>query len=130
MKLSPEMAAKVLALAGLEAAPTVAKRSKYGNRKVAVDGVVFDSAKEAAHYGALMALQATGEVLAVERQVSYDLSVNGVVVCRYVADFRVTWRDGSVTVEDVKSAATRKNRAYRIKAKLLAACHGITIREV
>jgi len=33
-------------------------------------------------------------------------------------------------VEDVKSEFTRKDPVYRLKYKLMKACHGIDIREV
>ena len=55
--------------------------------------------------------------------------INGVKVCTYIADF--TYEElGGVVVEDVKSEFTRKDPVYRLKNKLMKACHGIDIREV
>lgn len=109
----------------------MAQRSKYGNVKTAVDGIVFDSAKEAARYRELTLLEHAGQISGLRCQVPFDITVNGIRVARYYADF--TYRDlqtAQLTVEDVKSPATRKNPTYRLKAKLVAAIHGVVIREV
>lgn len=47
--------------------------SKYGNRKVMVDGIVFDSVREARRYKELKALEATGALRDLQRQVKYTL---------------------------------------------------------
>jgi hypothetical protein len=54
--------------------------SKYGNRKTVRDGINFDSAAEADHYGKLVALLRTGYISDLRWQVSYPLVVNGVKV--------------------------------------------------
>lgn len=104
-------------------------RQKYGNRVTVVDGERFDSRKEYDRYAALRLLEMAGEINGLQRQKPYELIVNGVKVCRYVPDF-VYYEMGALIVEDVKSPATRKNAAYRLKKKLMQAIHGITIREV
>jgi len=75
---------------------------------------------------------ATGIIRSLERQVVYQLLVNGIKVCAYVADF--TYYDierDCFVVEDVKSEATRKQRAYRIKRKLFEAINApLTITEI
>ena len=55
--------------------------------------------------------------------------MNGALIATYVADFRYRARDGAVVVEDVKSEPT-KTPVYRLKAKLVAALHGVVISEV
>ncbi len=96
------------------------KRSKYGNVKT--DG--FDSKHEAKVYTDLKLLEKLGEVRGLRRQVPYEIQVGGQTICKYVADFvfqeAPCWE---TVVADAKSAATRKNRAYRIKAKLMAALY-------
>lgn len=104
------------------------KSSKYKNVRTEVDGIKFDSTKEANYYGILKLRKAAGE-LTFERQVKYDFVINGVLVCSYVADFVLQF-PGYKLVVDVKSDLTRKNRAYRIKFKLMQAVYGITITEV
>lgn len=49
--------------------------------------------------------------------------------CTYKADF--VYKAGSKTVvEDVKSPATRNDKAYKIKKKLMLYVHNIEIKEV
>ena len=105
------------------------KRSKYGNRRVQVGDLTFDSAKEAKRWGELQFMVKAGEIRNLERQVRFPIIVNGVKVCTYVADHVYDEMAGRV-VEDVKSEFTRKDPVYRLKYKLMKACHGIDIREV
>lgn len=105
------------------------KRSKYRNVKVEVNGVRFDSRKEAARWQQLQAREAAGEIHGLDRQVPFSLVVNGQLVAKYVAD-AVYYEDGVRIVEDTKSPITRKNPVYRLKCKLVKALLGIEIREV
>ncbi|WP_276483592.1 DUF1064 domain-containing protein [Paraflavitalea pollutisoli] len=107
------------------------KRSKYGNQVVEIDGIRFDSAKEGKRYGQLKIMQKAGEIGFLELQVVYELEVNGGKISSYVADFvYVIQATGEKVVEDVKSDATRKNRAYRLKKKLMKQLLNIDIKEV
>ena len=106
--------------------PNINRRAKYGNRKVTVDGLTFDSAKEARRWGGLKLLERAGEITDLRRQVRYPIVWNGVKVCAYVADF-VYVLDGVEIVEDVKGF---KTAMYRLKKKLMKACHGVEIHEV
>lgn len=123
--------------------------SKYGNRKVMVDGIVFDSVREARRYKELKALEATGALRDLQRQVKYTLIpeqrdfCNEIYTrgrnkgcfkpgkllekeCSYIADFVYT-RDGKTVVEDAKGVRTD---VYRIKRKLMLWVHGIVVHEV
>jgi hypothetical protein len=101
------------------------KTRKYRNKPVLVDGIRFASMKEASRWCVLCAMQAAGEIRTLERQRSFPLPVNGLLVCTYVADF--TYMLGNCwIVEDCKGYRTRE---YRIKKKLMLACYGITIHE-
>lgn len=112
-------------------------RSKYGNRKVVIDGLTFDSEKEGQRWRELRLLERAGAISALRRQVKYELipsqRVNGKVAERaasYVADF-VYMEDGQTIVEDVKGY--KKGAAYNlfaIKRKLMLRVHGIRVREV
>jgi hypothetical protein len=104
-------------------------RAKFGNRKVTIDGIEFASEKEGRRYRELVLLELAGEIHRLECHPTFRIEVNGTLVCKYVGDFRYLENDDYV-VEDVKSPITRKNRAYRLKNKLMKAVHGITIREV
>lgn len=112
-----------------QALPSQPKRRKYGNRPTVVDNIRFDSAKEAARWSALQLLARAGEITDLERQVTYQLDVNGVHIAAYRCDFQYCER-GELVVEDVKSPPTRAEPSYRQKARLMRAVHGITIREV
>ena len=104
------------------------KRSKYGNRKVTVDGMKFDSQHEADYYfGVLMPRVKAGELKCVCRQVPIDLP-GGI---RYIADFVTIKPDMTIeAVIDAKSEATRKNQVYINKKKQVRACWDIEIQEV
>ena len=103
-------------------------RSKYGAQKTTVDGIEFDSKAEARRYGELRLLERAGKIKNLERQVRYDLEINGVKIGFYKADFRY-WDQGSSqqVVEDVKGMRTP---VFAIKAKLMKALHRVEIVEI
>lgn len=86
----------------------------------------FASAAEARRYGELCLLLRAGLIADLRRQVAYPCHVNGVLVCRYVADF-VYIEQGREVVEDCKGVATA---VYTLKKKLVRAVHGVEIQEV
>jgi Protein of unknown function (DUF1064) len=104
------------------------KRGKYNNKKTEVNGIKFDSQKEAARYQDLKIQEFANVISDLRLQVKYDLVVNGVKVAAYVADF-VYFKDGIEKIEDVKSDMTRKLPVYRLKKKLMKAIYGIEILE-
>lgn len=103
--------------------------AKYNNRLTVVDGITFDSKKEAKRYRELKLLERGKEISELERQVSYELipKQKGERSVSYIADFRYKDRDGEVVVEDAKGVRTQ---VYILKRKLLLWVHGITIQEV
>ena len=104
-------------------------RNKFGAKKTVLDGITFASRAEAQRYADLKLLERIGEITELELQPAFDLVVNGHKVCRYIADFRYRKAaTGEAVVEDVKSAPTRTPE-YRIKRKLMLACHGIEVLE-
>ena len=102
------------------------RRNKYGNRRAEVDGIRFDSQKEARYYEELMLRYRAGDLKLVLLQVPFILP--GPV--KYYADFLTIDNDGRFEVIDVKSEATRKNRVYINKKKQMKAVWGIEIKEV
>lgn len=102
------------------------KPPKYRNKKTTVDGILFDSKHEADRYNQLKILRSAGEVTGFACQVVFNLP-GGIV---YKADFVVLYPDGRYVVEDAKSPATRKDKAYRLKRRLMKSAHGIEIVEV
>jgi len=100
--------------------------NKYGARKTVIDGLTFDSKAEARRWQELQMLAMAGAIHSLARQTVFNLTVNGVKVCKYVADF-CYWENDVYVVEDVKGV---KTAAYVIKRKLMLACHDIAIREI
>lgn len=112
---------------GGPAAPAQDKRrSKYGNRRTEYAGFVFDSQHEAEIFRDLDLRVRAGELRAVACQVRFALP-GGVT---YVADFVALRPDGTYRVLDAKSAATRKDKTYRLKRRLMRECLGLEIEEV
>ena len=110
----------------LTKAPAEPRRSKYGNRKTTVDGRTFDSKHEAEGFERLKLQVQAGEYRAVACQVAFALPGR----IRYVADFVLLRNDGVYSVLDAKSEATRKDKVYRMKKRLMRECLGIEIQEV
>ncbi len=101
-------------------------RRKYRNQPTTIDGMRFDSKREARHYERLQLQRAAGEVDWFTRQVPFWLPGN----IRIVVDFLVKFTDGRVIVQDAKSTATAQNRTYINKRKQLKALYGLDIEEV
>lgn len=105
--------------------------SKYHARKTTVDGITFDSRREADRYLALKGMEDDGAIEDLRRQVRYELVPAFDVDGRhyrpvyYVADF-VYVEDGKTVVEDVKGMRTD---VYKLKSKLFARRYGMIIRE-
>lgn len=110
-----------------------AKRPKYNNRKTEVDGILFDSAREAKRYRELGLLHKAGEISKPMRQVRFPLPGK----TTYVADFVYfeLWpkfqhirlpASPRAVIEDVKGVRTPE---YKLKAKLMFEHWGIAIKE-
>lgn len=111
----------------------MAYHSKYKSRKVVVDGIEFDSQKEARRFRELRLLERAGKITGLERQAKFELipaqRIDGKVVeraCTYIADF-VYFEDGQMVVEDTKGFKTKD---YIIKRKLMLYLQRIRIKEV
>ena len=105
--------------------------SKYHNTKTTLDGITFDSKKEATRYAELMLLQRSGLIQNLRLQVPFELIPKqaGERAVRYIADF-VYDENGETVVEDTKSEITRANPTYILKRKLLLWVRGLRIKEV
>lgn len=101
------------------------KKSKYRNIPTIVNGITFDSRKEAKQYEKLLLRQGSGQIRDLQRQVPFPIVINGVEVCTYIADFTY-YESDRLVVGDAKGYRTE---VFRLKAKLVAAVHGISIRE-
>lgn len=118
-------------------------RTKYGAKKTVIDGITFDSHKEARRYMELKRLKQAGTVTKIEPQPEFPLQdhyrkccgrlytgfwCENIKVCRhcgkkmpivkailYRADFRVTYADGHQEIEDVKGMQTP---VFELKRKI------------
>lgn len=95
--------------------------SKYKNQKVVVDGIKFDSKKEAVHYLKLRDAERNGHIKDLKMQVRFELQPNfkkngrSYRKVEYIADFTYTrCSDNQLIVEDVKGY---KTDSYRLKKK-------------
>lgn len=93
-------------------------------------GQRFDSKAEAKRYLELRLMERAGLIRELVCQPRYDLhGLDGSIACRYRGDFSyVDMSLGANVCEDVKGAPN--TAVFRIKAKLLAAEHGVRIVEV
>lgn len=114
---------------------TPKKVSKYRNEKITINGVKYDSKKEAKRAEQLETQQRLGIITDLEKQKKYVLQPSFKFLGKtireiaYVADF-VYMENGNLVVEDVKSPITRANPVYKIKKKMMMYVHGIEIKEV
>lgn len=98
----------------------MAKKSKYNAKKVIVDGHKFDSKSEAQYYIYLKDRKEKGEVADFTFQPRFTLQEaftrwdgETIRMVEYVADFLVTYPDGSQEVIDVKGMATSEAKLKR-----------------
>jgi hypothetical protein len=103
------------------------KRAKYGNRKCVWRGEKFDSKREMLRHLVLLDMQKRGEIEQLERQPTFNLFVNGALVCKYVGDWHYITTDPSSqfpawkrVVEDAKGFQTPE---FKLKWKLAKALY-------
>lgn len=108
-------------------------KSKYHSAKTVVDGIVFDSKREAKRYHELKLMERAGVIKDLQRQVRYELipafDAGGKHYrpATYIADFVYTdVKTGKEIVEDVKGY---RPDVYRLKSKLFAYRYGVSILE-
>lgn len=112
------------------------KERKYRNNPCEVGGIKFDSQKERERFLELKMLFEQGVITELRLQQHFTLQeafkdVSGEFIRRleYIADFTYMDSSGRLVIEDVKSDATRKDKTYRLKKKLMAG-KGYKITEV
>lgn len=123
--------------------------TKYNAQKCVVDGITFDSRKEANRYCELKLLERGHVITDLRLQVEFVLIPNQYTTeerygkngrrltdkqillerkCSYIADFVYTLNEtGETVVEDAKGMRVEP---YQVKKKLMLWVHGIQIKEV
>lgn len=101
------------------------RKNKFNAVKTVVDGITFDSKREAARYGELKLLEKGGFIRNLELQPQFEFKLNsdGKVLFRYRADFR--YFEGATRIcEDVKGLETA---VFKLKRKLIEAAFNVKI---
>ena len=101
---------------------------KYRNVKKTVDGIPFDSTKEAKMYQDLKIRELAGEIADLKLQPTITCQANGVHICNYKADF--FYFDRALKEYIWLDAKGFKTPVYRLKKKIVLALTGIEITEV
>lgn len=96
---------------------------KYRNQPQETPDGRFASKREYQHWCVLKLREKAGEISSLKRQVPFDIKVNGVKICRYVADAVYVERN-RVVVADAKGFETPM---FKIKSKLMKAVHDIDV---
>lgn len=100
--------------------------NKYRNRVTVIDGIRFDSRREAIRYKELKILESAGEIAELKSQPTFQLqesfkyknkTIRGI---SYKADFSY-YQNGRLVVEDVKGMETD---VFKIKKKLFLKKYG------
>ena len=96
------------------------KRNKYGARKTVVNGLNFQSRKEADRWLQLLWLETTGQIQNLKRQVRYPLRIDGKLTGHYIADFVY---DEGANKEIVEDAKGMKTQLFNFKIKVFKALY-------
>lgn len=110
------------------------KPSKYKAIRTTVDGIVFDSKREARRWQELKLLERSGKIRELGRQITYVLAPSVRIAgekrarpeLRYKADF--AYEDcvtGAFVIEDSKGFS---DTAFRIRQHLMKSVHNIDVR--
>jgi hypothetical protein len=109
--------------------------SKYKNKKIEIDGILFDSIKESKRYlflkeklklGLISNLRLQQKYLLQE---SFKINKHTIRAIEYRADF-VYDKNGIEVVEDVKASYQFQDDVYKLKKKLFAYKYCKEIREI
>lgn len=123
-------------------------KSKYGNSKVSIDGISFDSKREGNVYLRLKELQSRGCISDLRIHPRWELQPKltetyvkhlktkdkecertVLLPITYEADFAF-YHNGKYVVLDVKISKSLLPKEYQIKKKMMRYVHGITLTEV
>lgn len=100
--------------------------NKYSAQKTTIDGITFDSKKEAERYAELCLWERSGIISDLVLQPEFVLQPGFVYhgkkerAIKYIADFQYM-QDGKTIVEDVKG---KKTDVYKLKRKMFLALYG------
>lgn len=108
------------------------RASKYHATRTKVDGITFQSKREARRWQQLRILEAAKQIRNLRRQVPYPIAIVNletgeiVTVSTYFADFVYEELTGATVIEDAKGVRTE---TYKLKKRLVEAQYGVRIHE-
>lgn len=92
------------------------------------NGIVFDSKSEMIRYVDLLNLQKAGVIRDLQLQPEFKVYIADMLFCTYTADFQYFNNDVMQWItEDVKSAGTMLETAFKLRKKAAELYHGITV---
>ena len=104
------------------------KYNKYGNQKTTIDGILFDSKREAARYQELRLLEQTGKIAHLKQQPvlilqdKFQQQGKTIRAITYKADFAYyDLETNQAVIEDVKGMETD---VFRLKKKMFLKRYG------
>lgn len=108
------------------------RTNKFGARKTVIDGICFDSQKEAMRWCELKIMANAGAIEQLQRQIKFEIIPKTAKFRAhyYIADF-VYMENGKKVVEDVKGC--RKGIAYqlfRLKQAIMYWRYEIEVKEI
>lgn len=112
--------------------------NKYGvapKEKRTLDGVTYASKKEKDFRAKLNLLKNAAKqedrIIEITEQLTFTLSVNDILICKYRLDFLVKYANGSAKYFDVKGMKSgAAYTTFQHKQRLMKACYGIDVIEV
>ena len=99
--------------------------NKYHNKKCFYKDMAFDSKKERDYYVILEMMLKNNQITDLKTQVKFELQpsfkFNGKTIrsISYIADFTYIDKKNKLHIIDVKSEATKKDKVYRLKKKMM-----------
>ena len=99
--------------------------NKYHNKKCIYKDMMFDSKKERDYYIVLEMMLKNNQITDLKTQVKFELQssfkFNGKTIrsINYIADFTYIDKKNKLHIIDVKSKATKKDKVYRLKKKMM-----------
>lgn len=115
--------------------PGKLSKHKYNAKPKVYNGKKYPSTKEA-NFRRDLDIAANADdpnlrPVEIKEQVIYVLSIDGILICRYILDFWIRYASGRLRFVDVKGQ--KKGVVYQFfktKKALMKICHGIEVEEV
>lgn len=110
-------------------------KAKYNNKPITTNDGKFDSYGEYRYWLKLNqqrnAVNPSERITNIERQKTFRFVVNGVLICKYVADFVIQYANGNEEIHDFKNPylitgkgkSTPAASVFRYKQKLMQALY-------